>query len=119
MRNQLGRHVYGVHRLDKGTSGILLFALSPEAGRTLSQAFEAQQVDKRYLAVVRGWPDACKARLITRCRANPTSAKPAVTPAPVGAQQSAGHGGTNVAVDQPRLAHRWPSRAATSSTSAN
>lgn len=56
VRNQLGRHVYAVHRLDKGTSGILLFGLSPEAGRALSQAFEQQQVDKHYLAVVRGWP---------------------------------------------------------------
>ncbi len=58
VRNQLGRHVYAVHRLDKGTSGILLFGLSPEAGRALSQAFEHQQVDKHYLAVVRGWPAA-------------------------------------------------------------
>ena len=45
VRNQLGRHVYAVHRLDKGTSGILLFGLSSEAGRALSQAFEQQQVD--------------------------------------------------------------------------
>lgn len=57
VRNQLGRHVYAVHRLDKGTSGILLFGLTPDGAQTLSQAFAAQQVDKRYLAVVRGWPD--------------------------------------------------------------
>ena len=56
VRNQLGRHVYAAHRLDKGTSGILLFGLTPETGRALSMAFEAQQVSKRYLAVTRGWP---------------------------------------------------------------
>ncbi len=56
LRDQLGRRVYPAHRLDKGTSGILLFGLTPAAGRAMSMAFEAQQVDKRYLAVVRGWP---------------------------------------------------------------
>lgn len=57
VRDQLGCRVYPAHRLDKPTSGVLLFGLTPAAGRTLSQAFEAQTVDKRYLAVVRGWPD--------------------------------------------------------------
>jgi tRNA pseudouridine65 synthase len=56
LRDQLGRHVYPVHRLDKGTSGVLLMALHADAARALSQAFEAQQVDKRYIAMVRGWP---------------------------------------------------------------
>lgn len=58
VRDQLGRRVYPVHRLDKGTSGILVFGLTPDVGRTLSSLFETQQVDKRYLAIVRGWlPD--------------------------------------------------------------
>ncbi|MGC4060066.1 MAG: pseudouridine synthase [Aquabacterium sp.] len=56
LRDQLGRHVYPVHRLDKGTSGVLLMALHTDAARALSMAFEAQQVDKRYIAMVRGWP---------------------------------------------------------------
>jgi tRNA pseudouridine65 synthase len=56
LRDQLGRHVYPVHRLDKGTSGVLLMALHTDAARALSQTFEAQQVDKRYIAMVRGWP---------------------------------------------------------------
>lgn len=55
LRDQLGRHVYPVHRLDKGTSGVLLMALSPEVARMLAMAFEAHQVDKRYVAMVRGW----------------------------------------------------------------
>ncbi len=57
LRDQLGQRVYAAHRLDKGTSGVLAFALDKDAARTLGQAFEAQQVDKTYLAVVRGWPD--------------------------------------------------------------
>jgi tRNA pseudouridine65 synthase len=56
LRDQLGRHVFPVHRLDKGTSGVLLMALHAEAARALCHAFEAQQVSKRYIAMVRGWP---------------------------------------------------------------
>src|SRR5262245_48831459 len=56
VRDQLGRTVYPVHRLDKGTSGVLVFALTPQAARALGEAFEGQQVQKRYLAFVRGWP---------------------------------------------------------------
>ena len=56
VRDQLGgRHVHPVHRLDKGTCGVLLLALSPEAARTGGLAFMARDVDKRYLAFVRGW----------------------------------------------------------------
>jgi tRNA pseudouridine65 synthase len=56
VRDQLGCKVYSVHRLDKGTSGVLVFALQPEAGQVLTAQFEAQQVVKNYLAVVRGYP---------------------------------------------------------------
>lgn len=56
LRDQLGRHVYPVHRLDKGTSGVLLMALSPEVARALSDQFEHRQAHKRYVAMVRGWP---------------------------------------------------------------
>ncbi|MFM2057194.1 MAG: hypothetical protein RLY71_1579 [Pseudomonadota bacterium] len=56
LRDQLGgQYVYPVHRLDKGTCGVLLLALHPEAARTLGQAFMTQAVRKRYLALVRGW----------------------------------------------------------------
>ena len=56
LREQLGQRVYAVHRLDKGTSGVLLFALKSAVGRTLSNGFEQRQVGKSYLAVVRGHP---------------------------------------------------------------
>jgi tRNA pseudouridine65 synthase len=58
LRAQLGLPLWTVHRLDKATSGVLLFARSVEAARRLGAAFEAAQVHKRYLALVRGWPAA-------------------------------------------------------------
>ncbi|UHJ66190.1 RluA family pseudouridine synthase [Melaminivora jejuensis] len=45
-----------VHRLDQATSGLVLMARSPAVQRTLGQAFAAQQIAKRYLAVVQGCP---------------------------------------------------------------
>ncbi|GAB6044152.1 pseudouridine synthase [Endothiovibrio diazotrophicus] len=57
VRDRLGRRVYPAHRLDKPTSGLLLFALSPEIAARLGAAFSAGRVSKRYLAVVRGWCD--------------------------------------------------------------
>ncbi|OOZ37865.1 pseudouridine synthase [Solemya velesiana gill symbiont] len=57
LRDQLGQWVYPVHRLDRPTSGVLVFALSSEAARSLVRLFETRQVDKRYLAVVRGYTD--------------------------------------------------------------
>ncbi len=56
LRDQIGRRVYPVHRIDKGTSGLLLFALDREVGRLLSSQFERGEVGKRYIAVVRGHP---------------------------------------------------------------
>ena len=58
LRDQIGQLVYPVHRLDKGTSGVLLFALDREVGRLLNSQFERGEVSKRYLAVVRGYPPA-------------------------------------------------------------
>ncbi|RYF28275.1 MAG: pseudouridine synthase [Comamonadaceae bacterium] len=61
LRDQIGQHVYPVHRLDKGTCGVLVMALHPAAARALSQAFEHHAVRKRYLALVRGWaPEAAE-----------------------------------------------------------
>ncbi len=54
VRDHLGRYVYPVHRLDRPTSGVLLFALDAASARVLHELFEAGSVDKRYLALVRG-----------------------------------------------------------------
>lgn len=48
------RHVYPVHRLDRGTSGALLFALDSSTARTISEGFARGEVSKRYVALVRG-----------------------------------------------------------------
>ena len=58
LRNQLGRPVWPVHRLDRGTSGVLLFALSPGVASALGAMFEQGQMTKRYVALARGWPVA-------------------------------------------------------------
>lgn len=57
LRDQIGQRVQPVHRLDRGTSGVLLFALDAQANRALSAQFERNEVRKSYVAVVRGWPD--------------------------------------------------------------
>ena len=58
LRDQLGKLVYPVHRLDRPTSGVLLFALCKEAARRLADSFAAGGMSKTYVAVVRGWlPD--------------------------------------------------------------
>jgi len=56
VRDQLGQWLYPVHRLDRPTSGALVFALSPSAAQRLAEEFRGDGVAKHYLAVVRGWP---------------------------------------------------------------
>jgi len=56
VRDAIGQQVASVHRLDRGTSGALLFARTPAAATALGCAFEAGRVEKRYLALVRGMP---------------------------------------------------------------
>lgn len=56
LRDQLGERLWPLHRLDKATSGVLLFARNAEAARHWGQAFEAGAIRKRYRALVRGWP---------------------------------------------------------------
>lgn len=59
LRDQLGYHLYTIHRLDRGTSGVLLFAKTPAAAAAVVKAFEAREPDKLYYAVVRGYvPEA-------------------------------------------------------------
>ncbi|MEQ9823092.1 MAG: pseudouridine synthase [Puniceicoccaceae bacterium] len=55
LRDQLGAWVQPVHRLDRPTSGVLLFALDAEIARRLMEAFAEHSPEKHYLAVVRGW----------------------------------------------------------------
>ncbi len=55
LRAQIGQYVFPVHRLDRKTSGILLFTLNRETLRIMSDQFAARQVKKKYLTILRGW----------------------------------------------------------------
>lgn len=55
VRDQTGKFLYPFHRLDRATSGILLFAFSRPAAAALQQALAAPDAAKEYLALVR-WP---------------------------------------------------------------
>lgn len=52
-----------VHRIDKDTSGLLVAAKTDRAHHALAAQFAAHDVNRRYLAVVHGCPDAADARL--------------------------------------------------------
>ncbi len=54
LRDQVGHHVFPVHRLDRMTSGVLIFGKNKEAAGSLSELFREQKIEKKYLAVVRG-----------------------------------------------------------------
>jgi tRNA pseudouridine65 synthase len=54
LRDQLLQHVYPIHRLDRKTSGCLLFALDDSTLRLMQRAFADREVLKTYLAMVRG-----------------------------------------------------------------
>ncbi|MCB9550588.1 MAG: pseudouridylate synthase [Myxococcales bacterium] len=56
VRKLVGRRVYAPHRLDRGTSGVLLFAIDRDLARPLAEAFASRAVDKTYHAIVRGHP---------------------------------------------------------------
>jgi len=57
LRDQIGQWVYPVHRLDKPTSGVLLFALDSESARIMSEQFLQKSIQKSYFAVVRGYTE--------------------------------------------------------------
>lgn len=57
LRDQLGQWVYPAHRLDRATSGVLVFALSSEAARDIGMMFQEKKMSKSYFAVVRGYMD--------------------------------------------------------------
>jgi tRNA pseudouridine65 synthase len=54
VRNQIRQRVYPVHRLDRQTSGIILFALTPEVAAILSESFKTDQIQKQYYCIGRG-----------------------------------------------------------------
>lgn len=62
LREQFGRPIFLIHRLDRATSGCLLLAFDRDTASLLGKTFMARDVDKaavekHYLAVCRGWPE--------------------------------------------------------------
>lgn len=57
LRDQIGRRVYPIHRLDRATSGLMVFGLNPAAARRVVRQFEARTIGKEYWALARGWVD--------------------------------------------------------------
>jgi tRNA pseudouridine65 synthase len=55
LRNQIGQRIYPVHRLDRGTSGVLIFGKTQEAAAQFSTLLRDRQVTKSYLAIIRGF----------------------------------------------------------------
>jgi tRNA pseudouridine65 synthase len=61
LREQVEGRLHPAHRLDAATSGVLLVARDRETAAALGEQFMAREPDKRYLAVVRGWPEPAEA----------------------------------------------------------
>jgi tRNA pseudouridine65 synthase len=57
LREQFGKPVFLVHRLDRATSGCLLLAFDRETASALGKTLMSREVDKDYVAVCRGWPE--------------------------------------------------------------
>ena len=57
LREQFGRPIFLIHRLDRATSGCLLLAFDRETASALGKTLMSQDVEKEYLAVCRGWPE--------------------------------------------------------------
>jgi tRNA pseudouridine65 synthase len=57
LRDQIGTYVYPIHRIDRATSGIVLFALSPEALTSFNEMMWSGGMRKKYHAIIRGWMD--------------------------------------------------------------
>lgn len=55
LRDQIGQRVYPAHRLDRKTSGVLVFSLDKESDRFMQMQFQNKETDKRYLALLRGF----------------------------------------------------------------
>lgn len=55
LRDQIGQHVFPIHRLDRKTSGVLLFGLNKEVVQLMQEEFVNFRIEKKYMAIVRGF----------------------------------------------------------------
>ena len=97
-----GGKLYVVHRLDKETSGVVVFARNPETHRFLNERFSRREVRKTYLALVHGLIAARKRESYTRCA---SSARAAWEPILGGKRASPGMRFLSTSVTIPWLWH--------------
>jgi len=57
VKEETGKYIYSIHRIDRKTGGVLLFSFDPKVQRALQLQLETQKIRKRYLAIVRGHPE--------------------------------------------------------------
>ena len=57
LRNQIGQRVYPIHRLDRPTSGVLIFGLNKEAASSFQEQIKAHTIQKKYWTIVRGYTE--------------------------------------------------------------
>lgn len=55
LRDQIGQRIYPIHRLDRATSGVLIFGKTKSATGQLSALFRDKKIEKQYLGIVRGY----------------------------------------------------------------
>ncbi len=55
LRKQLEKEIFTIHRLDRATSGVMMFSLSSEFAKLVQKKFLAKEVKKTYVCLVRGW----------------------------------------------------------------
>jgi len=79
LREQFGKPVFLVHRLDRATSGCLLLAFDRDTASLLGRSLMSEQFTKDYLAVCRGWPEPAEGRIDHPLDGGP--GKPAKKPA--------------------------------------
>jgi len=58
LRDQLGQKIFAIHRLDRPTTGVLLFATDSGAAKQAHRLFENNKIEKTYLAIVHGHPSS-------------------------------------------------------------
>ncbi len=81
-RQNARQRIFLVHRLDRDASGLLIFARTPEALRSLKEQFFAHTVTRRYDAIVHGVPRPEAGRIERSLFENPHTGKMQITPDP-------------------------------------
>jgi len=58
LRQQIKQRIYPIHRLDRGTSGVLIFGKNKQAASLMGPIFINREIQKQYIAIIRGYVEA-------------------------------------------------------------